>query len=246
MVSRYEIMENSLSINSKKEIASLPTETYFMYVPKLATLDDDEINNYGIPQVGFVDDLQTNPLDEIVLVKWSIGMMLTGFKNGYRISFHDGEDIHRVNEAINEYFDNIDSLLKHNSPNNITIETDLQALDEFNKSIYENNTGKILNKRKEIIERFSFEGMFPGLIHREVDTISNLKPSTPNGEIQGRYTVFESSDETSENPLAPVYKEENVFDLSNLEYVNRYEDVYERKIEEEFNKTKQKIKDNQW
>lgn len=248
----YRLMEQQPKVNvvNKELEIELPTGSYFCYVPQIATYTEQELNYYGVPQEGYLDELGNANLNKMILVKWTISEMLDAYISGYRIVLENRNDITSITDKIDEYFEAVNRIITSTSGYGVKFDERLEMLDNFNRSIYTNNYGKIAAKRAEIIKKASMESLAPGLIFEDIVPIRTNNSLPKDGPIN-KYTVSNAAVElpkvpttpfdTAVNPLAPVYSQEPVIEF-NREYESRYIDPTERRLHNEYLRAKEKVK----
>lgn len=267
-MNRYDVYRLQPMHNGKLKELEFPKGSYYVWVPLIATYTQEELDTIGVPvadsiryelsdtvaNINYRENQSTN-LNQLILVKWSLNEMVEAFVNGYRIAFEKRSDVVKLNDVIDEYFDYIDSLIANNEIRFYNVEDRLKHLDEFNKSIFNNNKAQIRGKRARIIKEASISNFLPEIIRKEIvdidpNSLNKVKVTNNTGLPISKYTVFDSNnnviDESrKDNPLAPVYKDQPVIDFNNMNYESRFQSPEERRLYNEHLRAKQILKDKQ-
>lgn len=268
MMTRYDVFEEQPLHDGTLKDIEYPKGSYYVWVPTIATYSKEELEEVGIPIVDSVRyelgditaDMNYRPnqamnVNQLIMVRWSLNEMVDAFVNGYRIAFENRSDVTKLNDIIEEYFDYIDNLIRTNEIRHYNVGDRLKNLDEFNKSIFNNNRAQIQGKRARIIKEASLINFLPDLIHTVVKPINTENIDTTrintDGNMQiSKYTIFDSDNNVIEenrntNPLAPVYKEQPLIDFTKMGYQPRFTSPEERRLHNEHLRAKQILKDKQ-
>lgn len=238
------------SVDTKKLTIDLPKHLYWGYVPMIATYPEEYLNDFGLIAVGEEDDLHEPNGHDMVMVKWDISNMVDGFINGYRFVFYNKNDIHTIHDQIEEYFRKVNDALNSGNLEAYEFDSRLEDIDAFNRALFEQNKGKIIASRKEIIERAKLSTLFPDLIFQEniMRDMINVNKFSQEQKVYDAYDTLPTKTKINlvdnNNPLAPVFSQEPVIDL-NPKYVSKYVSPEERRLTEEYERAKMKLKNKE-
>lgn len=252
LLNKYELRRVPPSVNKNTKLElELPSTSYFCYVPQIAVYTEAELAMYGVRKEGYVDDLQEGNLNKLILVKWRLTDMLNAYISGYRIMLEKKSDVVKLTEEIDEYFEKVNNILEVGDGRRYEFDDRLEALDNFNKSIYNNNFGTISARREEIIRKASLQDMAPSVLLQEITKIPTLQPVyDANGKEQvinkynSRNTTISKPLVQESNPLAPIYAQEPTIEF-NKNYESRFRDPNERRLELEYMRAKQKLENKE-
>ena len=252
LLNKYELRRIPPSVNKNTKLElELPSASYFCYVPQISVYTEEELAMYGVRNEGYVDDLQEGNLNKLILVKWRLTDMLNAYISGYRIMLEKKSDVIKLTEEIDEYFEKVNNILDVGDGSRYEFDDRLEALDSFNRSIYNNNFGVISARREEIIRKASLQDMAPSVLLQEINHISNIQPTydaNGNEQVINKYNSRNTNVTTplvnTTNPLAPIYAQEPVIEF-NRNYSPRFRDPMERKLELEYMRAKQQLENKE-
>ena len=243
LLNKYELRRIPPSVNKNTKLElELPSTSYFCYVPQISVYTEEELAMYGVRNEGYVDDLQEGNLNKLILVKWRLTDMLNAYISGYRIMLEKKSDVIKLTEEIDEYFEKVNNILDVGDGSRYEFDDRLEALDSFNRSIYNNNFGVISARREEIIRKASLQ---------DINHIPNIQPTydaNGNEQVINKYNSRNTNISTplvnTTNPLAPIYAQEPVIEF-NRNYSPRFRDPMERKLELEYMRAKQQLENKE-
>lgn len=261
----------------------LPSEKFYVQVPAIATINPLELalqeqiraqNNYRTyNQQRFAIDMgQTYSsnirtrqqsydneynYNNLVVVYWDLGNMLDAYQNGYRISFINHKTSYELYYLIEKYFDLIDQIRSQGQEDLYEFDPRLSLLDEFNRSIFTNNTSFIKNKRASIVKDARKNILQSLGVNINVNTTltnmdgpkytpiknpeyehngeTGMTPSDLRAKRRGRQAIVMNAtpDKDGRSPFTPHFYDAPVVDFTKIAYSRRYSDPEERRIAKE-------------
>lgn len=261
--SRWDVIKGSDIpwSEAKKITIPLPSEMFWGYVPILATYTEEYLNDWGVLAV---EDRDAEDEDEkmvapngeqLTFVKWNISDMVNGFINGFRFIFYNRGDLVQVHNLIEGYFDKVNEIIEYGNTEVYEFDDRLEDIDAFNRALFEQNKGQIVESRKELINKVRLGTLFPELIiqqniMRPMEQVTQHIEAHKYDEIQtsGRWGAKPiqggSIQPPADNPLAPIFAQEPQLNLK-PKYVSRYISPEERKLEAEFENAKKILKNRE-
>lgn len=229
-------------LNNYQETLPLPKDLFWLEVPQIATYSSYELENIGMPAEGYLDKLHNPNVNKRTLVRWDLDTILDCYRNGYSISFTDKNDIVRLVDLIDDYFDKVNKAINSKDRDMYAYDERLEDLDRLASSIYSNNKGRILIDRQDVIKQVSLQSMFPDMVLKELNIQPHSVTKTVRdygSKVYGRYGS-RTDDEIKDNPLELVQSQLPQVDLSVTNYNSRYIDPKERRIADEYEKARRK------
>lgn len=253
MWGKYDLIKHSDitgNVQTGKLTIDLPKNLFWGYAPLMATVTDEYMTDFGLFPVGDLEDLQQPSGDEMIMVKWDISTMVDSFINGYKFAFYNRNDINVINDLIDEYFTKVNDALNSGNMDAYEFDSRLEDIDAFNRALFEQNKGKIISSRKEIIEKAKLSSLFPELVMQE-NIYRDMAKVTDYNKNQVVYDPFDIRPtkqrlevDKNDNPLAPVFSQEPIIN-TNPKYVSKYISPEERRLTEEYERAKLKLKNKE-
>lgn len=246
-----------------REKVPLPQCSYWLYVPYIATLGQYQLENIGVPTEGYNQELGYPNMYRLTLVKWDLDIMLDCFRAGHKIEFSNKQDIFALVDIIDNYFIEINKIIESPDRDNYVFDDRLEDLDRLVEAIYKSNRGKILVNRREVIEKATLQAMFPGMVLKDLNTISEYdarrvrngtsldvgygakafgrygnrpQMQSVNNQLQMQPPVAPPQD----NPLEFQLERVPTINMDNINYKSRYIDPKERRLANEYDYIKRK------
>ena len=263
--SRWDIIKSSdVPVGTDSKIAiELPNDLFWGYVPVMATFNEKYLQDFGVLAVSNrdLDDEENEYVgvygNDRTFVKWTISDMVNGYINGYSFSFYRKEDLITVHNHIEAYFDRVNEIINSESMDAFEFDDRLEDIDAFNRSLFEQNKGKIVESRQALINKVRLGTLYPELIiqqniPRNMSEVSeyNRKTEATTSDgilIPGKWLPPVTPKEKPilpDNPLAPIFAQEPMLNLK-PNYVSRYVSPEERKLEAEYENAKRILKERE-